>query len=35
MVILVYGCSTCSIAELNTRFETWNEVNGVYTSHIS
>jgi DNA-directed RNA polymerase subunit RPC12/RpoP len=35
MMIFVYICWTCSIIELKTRFETWNKVNGVYTSHIS
>jgi hypothetical protein len=35
MMIFVCVCSTCSVVELKTRFETWNEVNGVYRSHIS
>jgi hypothetical protein len=34
MMIFVYVCWTCSVVEV-TRFQTWNEVNGVYTFHIS
>jgi hypothetical protein len=35
MMIFVYVCSTSSVVELKTRLESWNEVNGVYASHIS
>jgi hypothetical protein len=35
MMIFVYVCSTCIVVEIKTRFENFNEVNGVYTSHIS
>jgi hypothetical protein len=38
MTIFVYVCSTWSIVELNTRFETWinrNDVNGVNVFHLS
>jgi DNA-directed RNA polymerase subunit RPC12/RpoP len=35
MMIFVYVCSTCSVVELKTRFMTWIELKGVYTSHIS
>jgi hypothetical protein len=38
IMIFVYGGSTCSVVGLKTRFETWiawNEVNEVYTFHLS
>jgi DNA-directed RNA polymerase subunit RPC12/RpoP len=37
-MIFVYVCSTCSVVELKTRFETWitrNNVNGVNLFHLS
>jgi hypothetical protein len=38
IMIFVYVCSTCSVFELKTRFDTWiarNEVIGVYWFHLS
>jgi hypothetical protein len=38
MMIFLYVCSTCSVVELKTIFETWierNNVNGVYWFHFS
>jgi hypothetical protein len=35
MMTFVYVCTTFSVVEIKTRFETCNEVNGVNTSHIS
>jgi hypothetical protein len=38
IMILVYVCSTSSVVELKTLFETWiarNDVNGVYWFHLS
>jgi hypothetical protein len=35
MMIFVYVCSACRVGERKTRFDTWNEVNCVYTSQVS
>jgi hypothetical protein len=38
MMIFVYVCSTCSVVELKTLFETWiakTDLNGVYCFHLS
>jgi hypothetical protein len=38
IVIFIYACTTCSVVEIKTCFETWitrNDVNCVYIFHLS